>query len=94
MHTSIGQPPTGVCQANKEPDQREMELTVLQVSGMGVTVSRKADRAKREEAALIHSPFTFTVNVNLLNRNRFLKSIPIFKKDMLACLSIGVFIMG
>ena len=40
MHMSIRQPPTGVCQANKEPDRREMKLTVLQVSGMGVPVSR------------------------------------------------------
>ena len=36
----------------EEPDRREMQPTVLQVGGMGVPMSRKADRAQREEVAL------------------------------------------
>ena len=65
-------PPTGVCQANQEPDQREMKLTVSQVSGIGVPVSRQADRAQREEADLkASSPLLHNrVEVRVVVRHR------------------------
>ena len=50
--TSMYQPPTGVCQVNKESDRREMEPTVSQVGEMGVPFHRQADRVQREEADL------------------------------------------